>query len=107
MIKDHDRSGWIGASDSYKVMSSWKTDSFAKWWAVKLGVSKSSFSTKEMKTGTAYEHKILDACGIDRRDRQIRIRKLRLRVNLDGEDKTTVYEVKTHSKPAFTVSNPQ
>nr|DAL40403.1 MAG TPA_asm: Exonuclease [Caudoviricetes sp.] len=106
MIKNHDRSGWFGASDTYTIMCAGRnTESFAKWWAQKLGITHNSFTTPAMAAGTAYEHRILDALGIRKKDRQIKIRRLRLRVNLDGEDKYTVHEVKTHSadKP-FTVS---
>lgn len=97
MITNHDRSGWIGASDSHYVMGNWNTKTFAKWWGIKTGLLKNDYSTTAMQAGTHFEHKILDACGIRKRDRQIKIRKLCLRVNLDGEDKTTIYEVKTHS----------
>ena len=55
------------------------------------------------KTGTFYEGKILDYLGIKKRDRQIRIQKLRLRVNLDGET-GIIHEVKTHKDFRFTVS---
>lgn len=79
--------------------------SFYKWWLVKAGtVPQSTWSNKAMNAGTHYEHRILDALGIAKKDRQIRIRRLRLRVNLDGEDKRTVHEVKTHGKPKFNVS---
>ena len=106
MIKNHDRSGWFGASDTYTIMCAGRqTDSFAKWWAQKLGLSRLNFTTAAMAAGTAYEHRILDFMGIRKKDRQIKIRRLKLRVNLDGEDRHTVHEIKTHSadKP-FTVS---
>lgn len=104
MIHNHDRSGWIGASDTYTVMSRWSTKTFDRFWRVKLGLDNSHFENTAMKTGTAFEHKILDAIGVSRRDRQIRRRDLRLRVNLDGEDKDTIYEVKTYGKDGFLVS---
>ncbi len=96
MIALQDRSGWFGASDTAQIMRPWTTKTFAKWWAEKLGITHSRFTTPAMRAGTYYEHRILDAIGIRTRDRQIKIRSLHLRVNLDGEDKTTVYEVKTH-----------
>ncbi|MEG1011012.1 MAG: hypothetical protein RSD27_09670 [Ruthenibacterium sp.] len=105
MIASHDRSGWIGASDTCFVMGSWTTASFARWWACKLGLLKIDFCTPAMRAGTAYEHRILDALSIKKRDRQIRRRWLRLRVNLDGEDATFIHEVKTHSG-TFRVSKP-
>jgi hypothetical protein len=57
-----------------------------------------------MDAGTFWERRILSALGISKRDRQIRRRRLRLRVNLDGESKTTVTEVKTHQDDLFKVS---
>lgn len=104
MIASKDRSGWIGASDTAMVMANWSTPSWRRWWAVKLGMATNSFTTVAMQAGTYYEHPILDALGIIRRDRQIRIRHLRLRVNLDGEDEATVHEVKTYRKPTFKVT---
>lgn len=103
MITSKDRSSWIGASDTAMVMANWKTPTWHKWWAVKLGVATNNITTAAMRVGTYYEHPILDALGIRRRDRQIKIRRLRLRVNLDGED-ATIHEVKTHSSEIFKVS---
>ena len=105
MIQDQDRSGWFGASDTAQIMRAWDTESFRRWWAVKLGIRAETFSSPAMRAGTAYEHRILDALGIVERDRQIRIPSLRLRVNLDGETPATICEVKTHKgdKP-FAVS---
>lgn len=104
MIKSKDRSGWIGASDTHYVMSDWQTETFKRWFAVKLGVATNDFKNTAMNAGTYYEHPILHALGITKTDRQIKIRKYRLRVNLDGEDKTTIHEVKTHKKAPFRVS---
>ncbi|MBE6556104.1 MAG: hypothetical protein E7663_07775 [Ruminococcaceae bacterium] len=104
MIKDHDRSGWIGASDTHIVMGSWQTAGFRRWFAIKLGLATNTYTNRYMQTGTHFEHKILDALGIKRRDRQIRIKKLRLRVNLDGEDRAVVHEIKTHKSPKFKVT---
>lgn len=104
MIADKDRSGWFGASDTATIMGSWETETFRKWWAVKLGIREEHFHNAAMDAGTAYEHKILDVLNVPTRDRQIRIPDLRLRVNYDGEDGDTITEVKTHSKPVFKVS---
>lgn len=103
MIRSHDRSKWFGASDTSTIMGSWDTVTFARFWLEKAGVIRRDFSTKQMIAGTYYEHRILDAIGISKRDRQIKKRNLRLRVNLDGEDELTIYEVKTHSS-GFKVS---
>lgn len=104
MIKNHDRSGWIGASDTSYVMGSWNTKTFEKWWLVKLGLRTNNFTNIQMQTGTALEHRILDYLGIRRRDRQIKRWLLRLRVNLDGETEDCIHEVKTYSGDAFKVS---
>lgn len=105
MIHDHDRSGWFGASDTAMVMGNWNTRTFAEWWLVKLGIRESHIQTIQMQTGTALEHRILRHLGIKKMDRQIRIPSLRLRVNLDGEDRREITEVKTHYKP-FRVTKP-
>lgn len=104
MIRNQDRSGWIGASDTARVMGSWNTRTFEAWWRVKLGLPQARYTTKAMTAGTHYEHRILDAVGVEQRDRQIRIRRLRLRVNLDGETVRTIKEVKTHKSEQFKVS---
>lgn len=97
MIRSQDRSGWIGASDTHYVMGNWQTRSFDNWWLEKLGLHKNDFSNIYTRAGTEYEHKILDALGFPlRKDYQIKIPRLRLRVNLDGDTPETVYEVKTH-----------
>lgn len=97
MISDKDRSGYIGASDTGMVMRNWNTKTFEKWWRVKQGILVYDFSTDAMKAGTAYEHKILDALGIPDLEKDKQIIKGRLRVNLDGNTTTKIYEVKTHS----------
>ena len=106
MIHDQDRSGWIGASDTVMVMGNWNTKTFERWWRVKLGISRDHFTTTAMRAGTYYEHRILEHIGVDKMDRQIRIRRLRLRVNLDGETSDTVKEVKTYGGNEFKVSRP-
>lgn len=104
MIRSKSRKGWIGASDTAMVMGNWNTDTFRKWWLVKLGLATNEFKSRQMAAGTAYEHKILHAVGITKTDRQIRCRRLRLRVNLDGETREEISEVKTHGKPVFKIS---
>lgn len=98
MIKNKDRSGWFGASDTHYITGNFDTKTFSKWWLIKLGAIKPTFSNKFLNAGTYYEHPVLRSIGADRMDRQIKIRKLRLRVNLDGEKKGIVYEVKTHKQ---------
>lgn len=106
MIHNQDRSKWIGASDTAMVMGNWRTKTFARWWLVKLGINHDHFTTGAMLAGTAYEHRILEHIGVEKMDRQIRIRHLRLRVNLDGETRDTVKEIKTYGSEKFVVSKP-
>lgn len=97
MIHSHDRSGWFGASDTHYIVGNWNTKTFEKWWLEKLGAARTEFSNRYTAAGTYYEHAILDSLGIPlRKDAQIKIRKYRLRVNLDGDTSEAVYEVKTH-----------
>lgn len=71
-----------------------------------MGIPQRSFTTRAMMAGTYYEHRILDA--IDRamrKDHQVLIPELRLRVNYDGDKNGTIHEVKTHAvNKAFSVS---
>lgn len=98
MIQSQDRSGYIGASDTSFVVGNWKTKTFEKWWLEKIGINKNNLSTEAMKAGNNYEHKILNALEIEglEKDKQIIID--RLRVNLDGNTDTCIYEVKTHKE---------
>ncbi len=79
------------------VVGNWSTKTFEKWWLEKLGLYKSNFSSEATKAGNNYEHKILDSLEIEglEKDKQIIID--RLRVNLDGNTDTCIYEVKTHN----------
>lgn len=104
MIASNDRSGWIGASDAYMVMGDWNSKTFTKWWMVKLGLAVNNYSNAKMRAGTAYEHRILEHMGITQMDRQIRSRRIRLRVNLDGEERRLIHEVKTYGKIHFSVT---
>lgn len=103
MIHNKDRSGWFGASDTAKMMGNWQTKGFIHFWGEKLGISHSQLCTRAMATGTHYEGRVLDFLDIRRRNRQIKRYGLRLRVNLDGEDRWTIYEIKTH-RNAFCVT---
>ena len=100
MIKNHDRSKWFGASDTHYIMGKWTSKTFCKWWCVKLGLLKNGFQTKATLAGTHYEHKIAGEIAKIKGeklklDRQFKVRKLRLRVNLDAETKDTICEIKT------------
>lgn len=96
MIQDQDRAGWFGASDTGYIMGNWRTKTFKSWWLAKLGLSHDHFTTRAMNAGTYYEHAILDAIGAPRKDHQILIPELSLRVNLDGDATGRIWEVKTH-----------
>ena len=105
MIDTQDRSGWFGASDTVFIMGNWKTKTFQNWWLQKLGLSSDHFASRAMNAGTYYEHAILEHIGAPRRDHQIILPELLLRVNLDGDAPGKIYEVKTHSaEKAFKVT---
>lgn len=97
MTQSQDRSNYIGASDTSYVVGNWTTKTFENWWLEKIGIYKNNFSNEATKAGNNYEHKILEALEIEdlEMDKQIIID--RLRVNLDGNTKTCIYEVKTHN----------
>lgn len=95
MISSKDRSYWIGASDTKYVMGDWTGDVFYNWMLEKMGLRTNNFSSVALAAGTHWEHKILDYVGAKRKDHQILIPELRLRVNLDGDSDTHIYEVKT------------
>lgn len=99
MISNHDRSGWFGASDTYIIMGNWNTKTFEKWWIQKLGISKEKFDNSSTLAGTYKEHQILESLNIPlmELDKQIIIPDKKLRVNLDGNTKSCIYECKTHS----------
>jgi hypothetical protein len=97
MISSHDRSYYIGASDTSYVVGNWNTKTFDKWYATKLGLYSSNFTNDAMMAGTYYEHRILDALNIWDLETDKQIICGRLRVNLDGNTSDTIYEVKTHN----------
>lgn len=97
MIADYDRSGYIGASDTDKVIGNWNTKTWEKWWLQKLGINNDRFDNRYTLAGTNWEHKILNSLHIDLElDKQIIIENLRLRVNLDGNTSSCIKECKTY-----------
>lgn len=96
MIASKDRSGWFGASDVNYIIGNWETKSFANWWLEKSAFNSNDFTNEAMLAGTHYEHKILDFIKAPEKDKQIKIPKLLLRVNLDGNSDDTIFEVKTY-----------
>lgn len=98
MIRDHDRSGYIGASDVRYVMGSWKGKTFENWWLEKLGLRVNRFENQYTRAGNAWEHRILRALNIPNMvmDAQFINEPLKLRVNLDGNTENCIYEVKTY-----------
>ena len=106
MITDHDRSGWIGASDVQKVIGNWKTPTWENWWKQKLGISRGRMDNEYTLAGTNWEHKILDSLGIPdmEKDRQILLPEILLRVNLDGNTPGRIYECKTYKATSDTGS---
>ena len=98
MIQSQDRSNYIGASDTSMVVGNWNTKTFEKWWLEKIGINKNNLSTEAMKAGNNYEHKILKALEIDDLEMDNQIIIDRLRVNLDGNTDTCIYEVKTYNE---------
>lgn len=97
MIADKDRSNFIGASDTGRVVLSWNTKTFEKWWQEKLGLRRRSFSSDAMMTGNALEHRILDSLGDGMIHDEQKIVG-RLRVNLDGRIDDVIYECKTYRR---------
>ena len=98
MITDHDRSGYIGASDVQFVVGNWKTKTWEKWWMQKLGINTDHFDNQYTLAGTNWEHRILENLHLPdlEMDKQIIIEDLRLRVNLDGNTPFRIKEVKTY-----------
>jgi len=97
MIASQDRSYYIGASDTSMVVGNWNTKTFENWWLEKLGIRKNDLKNTAMQAGTNYEHKILLALNIPNLELDRQIIMDRLRVNLDGNSKDCIYEVKTHN----------
>lgn len=104
MIQSQDRSGYFGASDTSYIMGNWHTKTFKDWWLKKMGLDTKHYTTRAMLAGTYYEHAILERIRAPRRDHQIILPELLLRVNLDGDTAGTIgkpgsiWEVKTHKE---------
>jgi len=96
LISNHDRSGYIGASDTKYVIGNWKTKTFERWWLKKIGIDTSNFNNKYTSAGTNFEHKIIDALDIPNIEKDKQIIKGRLRVNLDANTKDKIHEIKTY-----------
>ena len=109
MITDHDRSGWLGASDVQYVIGNWRTKTWEKWWMTKLGLHKGRMDNEYTLAGTNWEHKILDSLGVPgmEKDRQILLPDILLRVNLDGNTPGRIYECKTYKFESDTGSAKQ
>lgn len=104
MITNSDRSKWFGASDTHFITGNYDTQTFLSWWLVKIGIIKNNFKNKYTETGSYYEHKIaklVEEVYEEKLvlDRQVKLRRLRLRVNLDANTKTAIHEIKTTNKP--------
>lgn len=105
MIQSKDRRYYIGASDTYYVMGNWATKTWKAWYLEKLGLGGNDISTKAMKVGNAYEHKIIDSVATKAvKDEQIIIEELGLRVNYDAIDGERILEIKTYSADEFKLS---
>lgn len=106
IIRNQDRSKWFGASDTKYIVGRWDTKTFQKWWIEKLGFPVHRPKTTAMLAGTYYEHSILDYIGAERKDHQIIIPELCLRVNLDGDAPAMIHEVKTYKRKRGKVFKP-
>lgn len=96
MIASQDRSYYIGASETDKVIGNWKTQTWLKWWMQKLAINNDHFDNVYTLAGTHFEHRILESLGIPMElDKQYINEDLRLRVNLDGNTDDCIYECKT------------
>lgn len=96
MIKNKDRSKYFGASDTKYVIGNWNTKTFKNWWLQKLGFATERYDNKYTLAGTNYEHKIIDALNIPLIEKDNQFIKDRIRVNLDGNTKEKIYEIKTY-----------
>ena len=96
MIASQDRSYYIGASETDKVLGNWKTKTWMNYWLQKLGIYNAHFNNVYTLAGTHFEHRILESLGIPMEfDKQFINEDLRLRVNLDGNTEDCIYECKT------------
>lgn len=104
MIKNQDRSGWFGASDTCHMMGSFQTRTFAVSGWKSRGCGKTRSVRRRCWPGPRMSTGFWAAIGVRQMDRQIKKRSLRLRVNLDGETPERIEEVKTHAAPVFHLS---
>lgn len=103
MINNKDRSMWFGASDTSFICGNYDTKTFLKFWFIKLGFDENNFTNKFIETGNVYEHKIAILIEKElnlklKKDKQYKIRMLKLRVNLDCENNNIPFEIKTTNK---------
>lgn len=98
LLHDFDRSYYIGSSDVRYVMGRWSGKSFENWYLEKMGSYRGHFSNRFTRAGNTWEHPILYALGIPglQMDSQFVLEPIRLRVNLDGNTPSCIYEVKTY-----------
>lgn len=103
MIRNKDRSGWFGASDTATIMGNWATDTFRQFWGVKTGLIQRTYHSRQMEVGNILEHAVIDKVG-EITGRHIRkgrfpaYRRHRLRANYDGLTRGELIEVKTSGK---------
>ena len=88
MIKNKDRSGWFGASDTKFIMSNWNTSTFMSWFQSKIGTKDNSFSNVYTVSGNIKEHQLSKHYAETHKekivlDRQIKIKKLKLLLVLE------------------------
>ena len=105
MITNQDRSKWFGASDAHIIMGNWKTQTFRKWWCIKLGIYKDEWGNIYTRAGNLMEHPIINTISeiTNRKIKKGRYPKykikMRLRANYDGLCERLI-EIKT-SKNIF------
>lgn len=112
MITNKDRVGWFGASDTKFIMSNWNTATFMNWFQSKVGTKDNSFSNVFTISGNIKEHQLSNHYAEVKKekvilDRQVKLRQLRLRVNLDCETKKRIIEIKTHKYSEDTWKTPK
>lgn len=98
MIKNQDRKGYFGASDTKHIMrDNHETKTWKQWWSTKLGAPNPFTENRYTRAGNYFEHAILDAIdeGITK-DGQIIMEEHLIRVNYDGYKDGVIYEVKTY-----------
>ncbi len=108
MIASQDRSYYIGASETDKVLGNWKTKTWMNWWLQKIAINNDHFNNVYTLAGTYFEHRILESLGFPMElDKQFIHEELRLRVNLDGNTEDCIYECKTTKDNVETFKMPK